>query len=96
MKLRITGPARRDLDDIWSYTQSNWGVAQADLYVDALATRFVWLTENRKLWTPRDDIRAGLFSYREGRHLIVFQETSEVLTVVRVLHERMDVRRHVK
>lgn len=96
MKLRITGPARRDLDDIWLYTQSTWGVTQADRYVDSLATRFVWLTENSNRWTPRDDIRSGLFSYHEGRHLIVFQATSELLTIVRVLHDRMDVIRHVK
>ena len=96
MKLRITGPARCDLDDIWSHTQSNWGESQADRYVDSLATRFVWLSENRSLWTSRDDIREGLFSYHEGRHLIVFRGTPEVLTIIRVLHDRMDVRRHVK
>ena len=50
---------------------------------------------NKNLWIPRDDIRDGLFSYSEGRHLIVFKETSGKLAVLRVLHERMDIRRQV-
>jgi toxin ParE1/3/4 len=95
MKWRITGPARRDLAGIWSYTQSNWDVRQADRYLDLLAARIVWLTGNPNMWTARSDIRDGLFSYSEGRHLIIFKETSGMLTVIRVLHDRMDIRRHV-
>jgi len=50
----------------------------------------------KSLWILRDDIRDGLFCYGEGRHRIFFTETSGVLTVVRVLHERMDIKRYVK
>jgi len=95
MKWRVTGPARRDLDEIWSHTRANRSVRQADRYIDALVTRIVWLTRNKNLWIPRDDIRDGLFSYGEGRHLIIFKETSGQLAVLRVLHDRMDIRRHV-
>lgn len=96
MKWRITGPARRDLEGIWSYTQSSWEPTQADRYVDSLATRILWLSKNRSLWIPRNEIRDGLFSYNEGRYLLVFQEASEVLTIFRVLHDRKDIRRHVE
>lgn len=95
MKWRISSPARRDLDGVWAYTTSTWSVEQADCYIDLLTTRMVWLSRNETLWQKRDDIRDGLFSYTEGRHVTLFERTSSILSVVRVLHERMDVVRHV-
>lgn len=91
MKWRISGPARRDLESVWEFTATNWGIEQADRYVDSLTTRIIWLANNRALWRSRDDVRDGLFSYTEGRHLIFFEATDNLLSVVRVLHERMDV-----
>ncbi len=96
MKWRITGPARLDLEGIWTFTQLRWNARQADQYLDLLTARIVWLTGNKNLWMVRDDIRDGLFCYGEGRHRIFITETSGVLTVVRVLHERMDNKRHIK
>jgi toxin ParE1/3/4 len=95
MKWRISGPARRDLDGVWVYTASTWGAEQADRYVDLLTTRMAWLSKNEVLWHKRDDIRADLFSYSEGRHVIFFEASTDTLSVIRVLHERMDVIRHV-
>ena len=96
MKWRITGPAHRDLEGIWTYTQLRWNARQADQYLELLAARIIWLAGNKNLWIVRDDIRDGLFCYSEGRHLIFFTETSGVLTVVRVLHERMNTEQHIK
>ena len=95
MKWRISGPARRDLDNIWAYTASTWSVERADRYIDTLITRIVWLSKNEALWIVRDDIRSDIFSYHEGRHVIIFKATSDALSIVRVLHDRMDVRRHI-
>jgi len=96
VKWRITGPARRDLEGIWTYTQVRWNARQADQYLDLLTARIVWLSGNKNLWIVRDDIRDGLFCYREGRHHIFFSESSDVLTVVRLLHERMDTGQPIK
>lgn len=95
MKWRISDPAYRDLDRVWAYTASTWGIEQADRYVDSLTTRMAWLSKNEALWHKRDDIRNDLFSYPEGRHIIIFKGTANVLSVIRVLHERMDVKRHM-
>lgn len=96
MKWRISGPARRDLDGVWAYTESTWDIAQADRYVDSLTTRMEWLSKNEALWHDRGDIRNGLFSYPEGRHIVFFEATADSLSVIRVLHQRMDVKRHVE
>lgn len=95
MKWRISGPAQRDLDGIWTYTASTWSVEQADRYVDALTTRMIWLSNNPDLWVVRDEIRRDIFSYGEGRHVVFFKATSDMLSIIRVLHDRMDVKRHI-
>jgi len=96
MKWRISGPARRDLDGVWAYSVATWGNEQVDRYVDSLTMRMEWLAKNEALWHERNDIRNGLFGYPEGRHIIFFEVTAETLSVVRVLHQRMDVIRHVE
>lgn len=95
MKWRISGPARKDLEEIWTYTASTWSIEQADHYVDILTTRMVWLSNNPDLWLVRDEIRPGIFSYNESRHVIFFNATPGLLSIIRVLHDRMDVKRHI-
>ncbi len=95
MKFRLAKQAQADLNEIWDHSFATWGEKRADLYVDAIFARFEWLTKNRLLWRQREDIRAGLFSYPEHSHLIVFREVNGDIEIVRVLHARMDSKRHL-
>jgi len=65
------------------------------MYLSALETRFQWLTSNKPLWRKRPDIHKNVYSYQHERHVIIFTESDEGLQIVRVLHERMDVRGHI-
>jgi len=42
-KYRIRTLAQADLESIWLYTVEQWGVEQADTYLNALIQRFEWL-----------------------------------------------------
>ena len=95
MKWRLSAPARADLDSIWRYTGEQWNHSQADRYIDSLILRMVWLSKNKALWKDRSDIGDGLFSVSESRHVIFLQSTGETISIVRVLHDRMDVARHI-
>ena len=92
---RLSAPARADLDSIWRYTSEQWNQAQADRCIDGLTLRMVLLSRNKALWIDRSDIGDGLFSVSESRHVIFFQSTGETILIVRVLHDRMDVARHI-
>jgi toxin ParE1/3/4 len=92
---RLSRPARGDLGEIWRYSAATWGTERADTYIDAMISRFVWLAVNRPLWRERSDVRPGLYSYPQGRHVILFRERSGAMDIVRILHDRMDIRRHV-
>jgi len=41
--------ARDDLEEIWLFTFEEWGLEQADKYLNSLFSRFKWLSENKAL-----------------------------------------------
>ena len=60
MSYRLPDRAEADLAEIWDYSAERWIVEQADRYIDALLSRFVWITENSELWKRRPDLAEGL------------------------------------
>ena len=86
--------AEADLEEIWLYTYRNWSIEQADGYHATIVDAFDGLATGRK--TGRVvDIRDGYFKYAVGSHLVFYRLTERELIVVRVLHQRMDVGRHL-
>lgn len=95
---RLSARAEADLADIWVYSAEQWGVDQADRYIDALLSRFVWLSDHPSLWRPRADIAAGLHSYPHQRHMIYFRMSDTAgaaIEIVRMLHGRMEPDAHL-
>lgn len=89
-RLRVSGPAKRDLSDIGAYTLREWGAAQKKKYLGQIRARFAALRESPGVGAARDEIAGGLRSCRAGRHVIYYRETGSELVVLRVLHESMD------
>lgn len=94
MQYRITYPAEEDMVEVWRYTFRKWGEEQADLYIDTLLLRYIWLTDNPSLWKPRPEIAADMYSYTHKSHVIFFHVTNDVMDILRVLHVKMDFPRH--
>ena len=95
MNFRLSAEAQEDLRAIWQYSRSNWGLQQADLYLDQILLRIGWLPSNPGLWRPRPELGKGVHSYPEQRHAIVFRETVfrktvHVLVISRLLYQGMD------
>ena len=86
--------AEADMKDIWHYTVDRWGMDQADRYTDDLRDACHELTRGLRQGRPVD-VRPGLLKYRVGAHVIYFRDGGDRLEVVRVLHGRMDVGRHL-
>ncbi len=91
MKFRLTRPAIRDLAEIGRYTRQTWSKEQARRYRAAMTERLKWLCRNRSLWRERPEIREGVYTYPEQRHVIVFREFDDGIEILRILHERMDL-----
>ena len=87
----FTPAARADLDSIWDYTETTWGRAQAETYVRAIADLCAGLAGGTRVSQSAEAIRAGYRKARVGKHVVFFHDVEGVLTVVRILHQRMDV-----
>lgn len=90
---RVTPAAERDLESIWSYTAHQWGVEQANRYIDIMAAAFSELANHPKTAPACDAIRPGYRRCSIERHMIYFRVTTYGIAVMRVLHDRMDAQR---
>lgn len=91
---RLTPLAEADLEDIWLYSFTNWSIEQADRYHAGIVRAFEALASGRKAGRPVD-IRDGYFKHPVGSHFIYYRVTDGTIDVMRVLHQRMDVGRHL-
>lgn len=94
-KYKITLKADADLLDIWLYTNETWGESQADKYLRGLENRFRYLADNPHFGRSRPELSGGLFSYHEGRHLIIYRHAGIGIEIVRILQDAMDLSQHV-
>lgn len=94
-EFRLRPKAVSDLDSIWNYTLETWGEDQAERYLRMINSGFSELAENPECGRECNDIREGYWKYRVGRHLIFYRQESYGVDVVRVLHQSMDVDRHL-
>lgn len=92
--VRLSPLAVSDLEDIWHYSFNNWSLEQADRYHNAIVEAFSDLAAGRKSGRSVD-IRDGYFKHLVGSHMVYYRFTETGLVVVRILHQRMDVGRHL-
>lgn len=95
-RLELTEIARADLKSIRRYSQRTWGVERTEQYMTALRDAMKGLIAGRILSRERNDVRPGLNMIASGRHCIFFEADDSRILVVRVLHDRMDHRRHLE
>jgi len=84
-----------DLGAIWDYTVETWGEEQAERYLHLINQSLRKIAYHPGLGRPSDEIRKGYRMYGVGRHLIFYRANDAEIDVVRILHERMDVDRHL-
>jgi toxin ParE1/3/4 len=93
---RLSPTAEGDLDDIWQYTALNWSATQAEIYVSRLFDTFVVLGNNHSLGQRMDSIMEGYRRFRCGHHLIFYLSADDgQVEVIRILHEKVDIRSHL-
>ncbi len=93
-RYRLSPLAQADLEDIWSYTVGRWSPEQAESYHATIIAAFEGLAAGGKHGRPVD-IRAGYLKYRVGSHLVFYRLSEAGIDIMRILHERMDVGRHL-
>lgn len=92
---RLTPAALDDLEGIWRYTATRWGMKQAGHYLDLIHSAFEAIAQAPGAAPACNHIRAGYRRVWVEHHAIDYRAEVDDVIVVRVLHERMDVARHL-
>jgi len=94
-RLLFTPAAEEDLEQIWTYTVSEWGRQQAETYVRDLQSRCRALVLGQVRVRSAEHIRSGYKTMISGKHILFFQETEADVIIVRILHQKMVPDRHL-
>ena len=92
---RLAPKARQDMEAVWRYLLTQWGVGQTRRYIDALTEAFDLLARSPKAGAACDHIRKNYRRYRVVRHVVYYRATRYGIEVMRVLHDRMLAERHL-
>ena len=93
--LRLSPIAQDDFIGILRYTGETWGHGQLVAYRDKLDAALQAIARNPALGHRRDDLPATHQAYLVGSHVIVYRVEADSIGVVRILHQRMSLPRHV-
>jgi toxin ParE1/3/4 len=93
-QLTYTVRATHDLDAIWEYTAENWGLDQAERYVRDLKTLCYALALGQRIGRAAT-VRRNYWSCKCGSHVIWYRDLDDRLEIIRILHARQDVDRHL-
>ena len=92
---RLSPKARDDMESVWLYTFSQWGLEQTEKYIDDLAAAFDLLTSNPRLGKRCGTIRKGYRKHPVLRHVIYYREVDYGIEIIRVLHDHQLAARHL-
>lgn len=95
MKYYISKEVANDLEGIWVYTVENWSIEQAERYLGLIFEEIEYLCRKPESAKDYSHVRKGYFCSKVKSHLIFFKLNKTSLEVIRILHEMMDVERHL-
>jgi toxin ParE1/3/4 len=95
-KLDLTARAEDDLRLLLANSLTIWGEERRDTYAEHLTTAMHELLVHPHLGRARDDLSPGLRSLRAESHMIYYMADERTITIVRLLHARMDPSMHVQ
>ncbi len=87
----LTEQAGQDLEDIFDYTATEFGLAQAIAYVNEFEGTFENLAANPELGRKRNEIRKNLRSLAKNSHVIFYRIVKKRVRILRVLHTSRDL-----
>lgn len=93
--IKLAPRARQDFIDILRFTGETWGRNQLIIYRDKINEALQAISHNPQLGHRREDSPSTHLVYLVGSHVIVYRLKEDTLGVVRILHQRMSLARHI-
>ncbi|MGE5944660.1 MAG: type II toxin-antitoxin system RelE/ParE family toxin [Flavobacteriales bacterium] len=94
---RISKQAIDDLNGIWIYTFNKWSKEQADRYYDLIIEEIEFIADNYLIGKSAEQTRKNYRITKIKSHLIFYRKIeNDIVEIVRILHQRMDVKKQLK
>lgn len=95
-KYRISKQAINDLNDIWIYTFNKWSKEQADRYYNLILEEIEFVSDNFMTGKSAEQTRKNYRVSKIKSHLIFYRKQEEnSIEIVRILHQRMDIKKQL-
>ncbi len=91
----LSPAAQADLESIWDYTVTHWGETKAEEYTRNIQAACEALSRGKLVSRSAGDIREGYRKVSVGSHVMFFRIQSGAVEIMRILHQSMDVGRHL-
>ena len=92
-RIRVSGAAERDLDEIWKYiAERAASIDVADRVVDSIVDTFPVLARAPAAGRKRDDIESGVRCFPVANYIVYYRATGRYVVIARVIHGMRDQR----
>lgn len=95
MNFTIADQVFIDMEDILQYTFKNWGQAQADKYKAQLLETMDAIIADPAIGKRYPGAKKELKGKTSGKHIIFYQIMKDNIHIMRILHQSMDMNRHM-
>ncbi len=93
--LVLSPEAVEDRKDIVAYTVTTWGKEQARRYNQKIRGALAAIRINPNIGRPHRDLPPVYLVYHAERHYIIYSVEGIRIEIVRILHDQMDLKRHI-
>ena len=84
-----------DLENITDYTAQMWGANQAKVYIKDIRDKVHQIANGEAIVQVLHILRPGMLKVRVNRHIVVFESTDATVSIIRILHDSMDIPQHL-
>jgi toxin ParE1/3/4 len=93
---RISTQALAELKNIWKYTFKNWSKKQADRYYELVIEEIKFVSENYETGKTIQGTRQN-YRFSQVKSLLLFYNKTDnnLVEIVRILHKRMQLKKHL-
>lgn len=86
---KLTYEASADLESIYDYGIDQFGLDQADTYLDLLEERLEQISEHPLMYPAATDVRQGYRRSVIGSHTIYFRIQSDFIEIIRIVGQNL-------
>ncbi len=93
--LKLSEAAARDIEILLERSISDFGIGQTEVYYSSLKNCFELLDNNPQMGIDAVDLNSVYRRFMHKSHVIFYQVQDDGIFIVRILHQRMDIIKHL-